>query len=95
MAKYNYETVRRGIPVWACGYNNNVILKPVRGKIINNYFTQFKEGTDIEKFGGMVQYEVLDYTDTFDECVWLYNELICNRIRELNDMTAQCELDKL
>lgn len=90
-------------PIWAFAYDFNnelngarLICPPILGELANDgKFYEYKKGTTEKKKSGAVSRQSRMYADTYAEAVNGYNQLIQNRIDQLNGMIAEAEAKKI
>lgn len=105
MARYDYESAPRDRDIWACAYtttstekNMSFRREPVLGQIkgLDGYwakFYEYKRNGQLKVKGVSVNARI--YTDTYEECVDLYNELIDKQIKKLEDLITENRNNKI
>ena len=58
-------------------------------------FYPYKKGTKTKKKSGVVDFMSRYYTDTYEEAIEMYNELVQKRIDKLKKMIKEVENDKI
>lgn len=102
---YDYYTVPKDKPIWACAYETNdtekgMALKklPVKGIVTKgynyHYFYELNKKGEIKK-SGKVHSCSRKYADTYEECVELYNSLVKEQICLLENLLNSCYNDKI
>ena len=92
---HNVKEIPDGKNIWAFAYREderalNLLCKPVKGRIIDNYFYEYKvNGKDLKKNGVSVYARF--YTDTYEEAVDGFNQLVSERIKRLKDEISKLE----
>ena len=67
----------------------NFFCKPVKGRIIDHMFFEYKKNGKLKK--NSVSYYARIYADTYEEAVEGFNILIQNRIKRLKEETNRVE----
>lgn len=108
---YDINKLPLNKPVWGFAYDINDDTKhrrlscfPVLGEISENdikekwsiyCFFPYKKGTKQKRKSGAVDFNSRYYADTYEEAVEMYNELVQQRIDNLNRMVKEAEKDKI
>lgn len=103
---YNIEDLPLNKPIYGFAYevNDDTRYKrlnclPVLGEICkvswNGCFYPYKKGTNEKRKSGVVELNSRYYTDTYEEAVEMYNELVQKRIDNLKLMIEEAENDKI
>ena len=95
----DYYKIEPNTPIWACAYqanskNSGLIYKcePVQGEIdLGGKFHKYKRNRKLAS--SEVSADSRAYADTYEECLELYNELVQNRIDELNRIIEHTKKD--
>lgn len=108
---YDINKLPLNKPVWGFAYDINdeteqrrLICSPVLGEISEDdiegkwggrYFFPYKKGTKQKRKSGAVNFKSRYYADTYKEAVEMYNELVQQRINNLNRMAKEAEKHKI